>query len=249
MTDAPAAGIRVAIVDDEPLARAVIREYLAAVPDIDVVAECANGFEAVKVVSELHPDLLFLDVQMPKLDGFEVLELVGRDVSVVFVTAYDEYAIRAFDVHAIDYLLKPFSAERFRSSLAHARVHVATHRAQPGTERERGKRDRLMVKSDGRIRVIRTADIDWCEASGNYVGLHVGAQCHFVRDTMAHLESKLDPSQFIRIHRSTIVNVDRVQEMQPSFSGDYVVILRGGTRLTLSRGYRDVMQARLGRPL
>ena len=194
---------------------------------------------------------MFLDIQMPELDGLALARTLrsGGAPAVVFVTAYEDYAVNAFEVHAIDYLLKPFSAERFRSSLAHARVHVANRRAQPVTERDRGARDRLMVKSDGRIRVIRTADIDWCEASGNYVGLHVGAQCHLVRDTMAHLESQLDPRQFIRIHRSTIVNVDRVQEMQPSFSGDYVVVLRGGTRLTLSRGYRDALQVRLGKPL
>jgi two-component system, LytTR family, response regulator len=243
--------IRTVVADDEPIARARIVSLLRDEDDIEIVGECGNGAEAKTAIAERAPDLVFLDIQMPELDGLALARTLqsGGSPAVVFVTAYEDYALNAFEVHAIDYLLKPFSAERFRSSLAHARVHVANHRAQPGTQREHGKRDRLMVKSDGRIRVIRTADIDWCEASGNYVGLHVGAQCHFVRDTMAHLESKLDPSQFIRIHRSTIVNVDRVQEMQPSFSGDYVVILRGGTRLTLSRGYRDVMQARLGRPL
>ena len=241
--------IRTVVADDEPIARARIVSLLRDEDDIEIVGECGNGVEAKTAIAEESPDLVILDIQMPELDGLALARTLraGGAPAVIFVTAYDEYAVNAFEVHAIDYLLKPFSAERLRSSLDHARAHVAHHRAQPGTERVR--RDRLMVKSDGRIRVIRTADIDWCEASGNYVGLHVGAQCHFVRDTMAHLESELDPRQFIRIHRSTIVNVDRVQEMEPSFSGDYVVILRGGTRLTLSRGYRDVMQARLGRPL
>ena len=243
--------IRTVVADDEPIARARIVSLLRDEEDIEIVGECGNGAEAKTTIAERAPDLVFLDIQMPELDGLALARTLrsGGAPAVVFVTAYEDYAVNAFEVHAIDYLLKPFSAERLRSSLAHARLHVANRRAQPGTERDRSRRDRLMVKSDGRIRVIRTADIDWCEASGNYVGLHVGAQCHLVRDTMAHLESQLDPRQFIRIHRSTIVNVDRVQEMQPSFSGDYLVILRGGTRLTLSRGYREVMQARLGKPL
>ena len=241
--------IRTIVADDEPIARARIVSLLRDEEDIEIVAECETGAEARMAIAERLPDLLFLDVQMPELDGLALARTLrsGAAPAIVFVTAYNEYAVHAFEVHAIDYLLKPFSADRLRSSLAHARVHVANRRGQPATERDRGRRDRLMVKSDGRIRVIRTADIDWCEASGNYVGLHVGGQCHLVRDTMAHLESELDPRDFIRIHRSTIVNVDRVQEMQPSFSGDYVVILRGGTRLTLSRGYRDAMQARMGR--
>jgi two-component system LytT family response regulator len=242
--------IRTVVADDEPIARARIVSLLRDEDDIEIVGECGNGAEAKTAIAERSPDLVFLDIQMPEVDGLALARMLPSGVApaVIFVTAYDEYAVNAFEVHAIDYLLKPFSAERLRSSLAHARAHMANSRAQPTPERERARRDRLMVKSDGRIRVIRTADIDWCEASGNYVGLHVGGQCHLVRDTMAHLESELDPHQFIRIHRSTIVNVDRVQEMQPSFSGDYVVILRGGARLTLSRGYRDVLQARLGKP-
>jgi two-component system LytT family response regulator len=173
----------------------------------------------------------------------------------VFVTAYDEYALRAFEVHALDFLLKPFSAERFRSALGHAREQVSQRRK--GAElpkitlpdRRTNRPNRLMIKSGGRIHFVRMADIDWCEAQGNYVRVHVGAQEHLVRDTMSHLESELDPQQFVRIHRSTIVNVDRIQEMQSSFNGEYVVLLRTGTRLTLSRGYREILQARLGKPI
>jgi two-component system LytT family response regulator len=178
--------------------------------------------------------------------------------AVVFVTAYDQYALRAFEVHALDYLLKPFSSERFRAALGHAREHLAQRRGSGSAAptmpaahdgQGAGRRNRLMVKSGGRIHFIRTSDIDWCEAAGNYVRLHVGPQQHLVRDTMSHLESELDTQQFMRIHRSTIVNLDRIQEMQSSFNGEYVVLLRGGTRLTLSRGYRDAIQARLGKPL
>lgn len=174
-----------------------------------------------------------------------------------FITAYDEYALRAFEIHALDYLLKPFSAERFRSALTHARVQLAHRRATtigrqlldllPDMRRPPEGRERLVVKSSGRIYFVRTADIDWCEAAGNYVRLHVGPQTHLVRDTMAHLESNLDPHQFARIHRCAIVNVDRIQELQSSFNGEHVVLLRGGARLTLSRGYRDSLQMRLGR--
>ena len=243
--------IRTLVADDEPIARARMVSFLSREDDVEIVAECADGAEAQAAITEQAPDLVFLDIQMPELDGLALARTLrtGGAPAIVFVTAYDEYAVNAFEVHAIDYLLKPFSAERLRAALVHARSHVAARRADPSASRERTRRDRLMVKSGGRIHVIRTADIDWCEASGNYVGLHVGMQCHLVRDTMARLESELDPRQFVRIHRSTIVNVDRVQEMQPSFGGEYLVVLRGGTRLTLSRGYRDAIQARLGKPL
>jgi two-component system LytT family response regulator len=253
--------IRTLVVDDEPVARAHVIALLRDEPDIDVVAECANGAEAAEAIQRTSPDLVFLDVQMPELDGFELIQAVGQDraPAIVFVTAYDEYALRAFEVRAVDYLLKPFSAERFRAALAHARAHVSDRTAMtvnrqlmellPHLRRASPGRDRIMVKSSGRIYSVRTSDIDWCEAAGNYVRLHIGQQQHLVRDTMAHIEADLDPAQFVRIHRSAIVNVDRIQELQSSFGGEYVVLLRGGTRLTLSRGYRDTLQTRLGRPL
>jgi two-component system LytT family response regulator len=241
--------IRTVVADDEPIARARIVSLLRGEEDIDVVGECADGREARQAIADTSPDLLFLDVQMPEVDGLALARTLGSTGApvIVFVTAHEDYAVRAFEVRALDYLLKPVSAERFRATLAHARDQVARRRAE-GAGAPRPRRDRLMVKSGGRIHVIRAAEIDWCEASGNYVGLHVGARCHLVRDTMAHLEAELDPRQFMRIHRSAIVNVDRVQEMQPSFNGEFVVILRSGTRLTLSRGYRDALQARLGKP-
>jgi two-component system LytT family response regulator len=226
--------------------------------DIEVIGECESGRQAKLAIESSAPDLLFLDVQMPEMDGIDLARAIqaAGTPAVVFVTAYDEYAVRAFEVHALDYLLKPFSAERFRSAVGHAREHVAQRRASnghgaapPGENRSPNQRTRLMIKSGGRIHFVRMADIEWCEASGNYVRVHVGQQCHLVRDTMSHLESELDPHMFMRIHRSTIVNVDRIQEMHSSFSGEYIVLLRGGTRLTLSRGYRDAIQARLGKPL
>ncbi len=252
--------IRALVVDDEPVARAHVATLLRAEPDIDVVGECANGVEAVAAVEQASPDLLFLDVQMPELNGFELIHAIGtRSPAVVFVTAYDEYALRAFEVHALDYLLKPFSIDRFRAAVAHARLQITQGHATtvgrqilsllPEIGRTLPARDRMVVKSSGRIYFVRTADIDWCEAAGNYVRLHVGQQAHLVRDTMAHVEADLDPHRFVRIHRKAIVNVDRIQELQSSFGGEYVVLLRDGTRLTLSRGYRDGLQSRLGRPL
>ena len=255
------AKIRTLIVDDEPLARARVLALLKAEEDVEVVGECSNGADAIARIEESAPDLLFLDVQMPELDGLELARALGPDSkpAIVFITAYDEYALRAFEIHALDYLLKPFSAERFRAALTHARAQLAQRQATtlgrqllellPDIRRPAPGPDRLVVKSSGRIYFVRTADIDWCEASGNYVRLHVGPQSHLMRDTMAHVESNLDPHQFVRIHRSAIVNVDRIQELQSSFNGEYMVILRGGARLTLSRGYRDALQARLGKSL
>jgi two-component system, LytTR family, response regulator len=249
--------IRTLVVDDEPVARARVLSLLRDEADIEVVGECSTGPQAVSVIEATAPDLVFLDVQMPQMDGFALARTLGDDMpAVVFVTAYDEYALAAFEIHALDYLLKPFSAERFRSALGHAREQVSQRRKGSESSKtatlpdRRGTRpNRLMIKSGGRIHFVRMADIDWCEAQGNYVRVHVGAQEHLVRDTMSHLESELDPQQFVRIHRSTIVNVDRIQEMQSSFNGEYVVLLRTGTRLTLSRGYREILQVRLGKPI
>ena len=255
--------IRTVVADDEPVARARLLSLLGEERDVEVVGECGNGIEAARAIEHACPDLLFLDVQMPEVNGVELARSLGSDrlPAVVFVTAYDNYALEAFEIRALDYLLKPFSAERFRSALARAREHLAQRRATtigrqvidllPGYRQrpEAPVRDRLVVKSGGRIYFVRMADIDWCEAYGNYVRLHVGSQTHLVRDTMGRLESALDANQFIRIHRSAIVNVDRILELQSSFNGEYVVRLAGDTRLTLSRGYRDALQARLGRTL
>jgi two-component system LytT family response regulator len=244
------------IVDDEELARGLIREMLRKHPDIEVLAECANGFEAVKAVAERQPGLLFLDVQMPKLDGFEVLELIGADVPVIFVTAYDTYAMRAFDVHAVDYLLKPFDEDRFRTALARARSRLRERRADTLDQRleavlsalraREQYADRLLVKSEGRVTVVQVEDVDWIEAADNYARVHTARGRYLVREPIKSLERKLDPRHFARVHRSAIVNLARVRELQPMFGGEYVIILSTGTKLTLSRGYRDAFRDRLG---
>jgi two-component system LytT family response regulator len=245
--------IRALIVDDEPVARQRVMALLAGETDVEIVGECASGSEACLAIERAAPDLVFLDVQMPEMDGFAVVERVGsRMPPVVFVTAYHECAVRAFEVHALDYLLKPFSGPRFKRALAPARGQLsrrlgsADARSSPAQPRAA---DRLAVKSNGRIYFVKATDVDWCEASGNYIALHIGAQEHIVRETMNRLETKLDRQQFIRIHRSTIVNIDRVQELRSSFGGESVVLLRGGTRLTLSRGYREHLMTRLGQRL
>jgi two-component system LytT family response regulator len=244
------ARIRTIVADDEPIARARMLALLTDEPDIEVIGECASGPEAMSAIERTSPDLVFLDIQMPQIDGLTLARTLGRTMpAVVFVTAYDEYALGAFEVHALDYLLKPYSADRFKSALVHARQHIGARRQSGSPPPAFERRDRLVIKSSGRIYFVRTRDIDWCEANGNYVRLHVGAQTHLVRGTMAHIESQLDPAQFVRIHRSTIVNVDRIQELHSSFGGEYVVLLHDKTRLTLSRGYRDGLQARLGKTL
>jgi two-component system, LytTR family, response regulator len=250
--------IRTLVVDDEPIARARVLSLLRDEPDVDIVGECASGAQAVSVINAQSPDLVFLDIQMPEMDGFEVARALQpeRMPALVFVTAFDQYAVRAFECHALDYLLKPFSVQRFKSALSHARQQLAQRQATtlgrqlleilPDMRPREPARDRLVVRSSGRVYFVRIADIDWCEAAGNYVSLHVGTQSHLTRETMSRLEAQLDPHQFVRIHRSTIVNVDRVQELRSSFNGEHVLLLRDGTRLTLSRGYRDALQARLG---
>jgi len=242
--------IRTLVVDDEPVARARVLSLLRDEPDIEVVGECESGPQAITAIGSASPDLVFLDIQMPEMDGLQLARALGDTMpAVVFVTAYDEYALRAFEVHALDYVLKPFSAERFRSALTHARQHLTTRRAPGAREPASERRDRLVIKSSGRIYFIRTQDIDWCEAAGNYVRLHVGPQTHLVRGTMAHIESQLNPALFVRVHRSTIVNADRIQELRSSFNGEYMILLHDKTRLTLSRGYRDGLQTKLGKAL
>ena len=215
----------------------------------------------MSAIQQQHPDLVFLDVQMPACDGFGVIEQVGAEQmpAVVFVTAYDEYALKAFEVHAIDYLLKPFGRDRFEQTLQHAREHLERRRAGDLGKRlmalvqdikpEPQRLDRLVVKSGGRVFFLRTQDIDWIEAAGNYVRLHLGEDSHLFRETMNNMEARLDARRFVRIHRSRIVNTDRIKEMQPWFNGEYVVVLQNGTRLTLSRGYREKLQERLGQGL
>lgn len=254
--------IRTLVVDDEPLARERIRALLAEEADVEVVGEARDGEEAVKAILAHEPDLVFLDIQMPRMDGFEVIRTVGPDNMplVVFVTAYDQHALKAFDVRALDYLLKPFDRERFaesigrvRDAIEHAggdelgrRLLELVRELKPGAP---PRSDRLVIKSAGRLFFLRTDEIDWVEAAGNYVKLHVGAEEHLLRETMNGIEQKLDPDKFFRIHRSRIVNMERIKELQPWFNGEYVVILRNGTKLTLSRGYREKLQERLGRPL
>ena len=251
--------IRTMVVDDEPVARERIVGLLSQEKDIELVGECADGQQAINAIQQQHPDLVFLDVQMPVCDGFGVIEQVGADrmPPVVFVTAYDEYALKAFEVHAIDYLLKPFGRDRFQQTLQHAREHLERRRAGDLGKRllalvqdlkpEPQKLDRLVVKSGGRVFFLRTDEIDWIEAAGNYVRLHLGEDAHLFRETMNNMEARLDGRRFVRIHRSRIVNTDRIKELQPWFNGEYVVVLNNGTRLTLSRGYREKLQERLGK--
>jgi two-component system LytT family response regulator len=244
--------IRTLIVDDEPLARERIKRFLAAEPDLELVGECAEGHEAVAAIRTLKPDLVFLDIQIPELDGFGVLKAIGiaQMPAVIFVTAYDRYALQAFDVNALDYLLKPYNRERFRKAVERARAQLSNGAKGELNERllsllENFKTEqprhleRLMIKSSGRVFFLRAEELDWIEAEGNYLRVHVGRESHLVRETMNRLASKLDPDKFLRIHRSTLVNIERIKELQPLFSGDYVVILRDGKQLTLSRSYRD----------
>ncbi len=241
--------IRALIVDDEPLARERIRTLLRKEPDIEVAGECGDGGRAVTAIEKERPDLVFLDVQMPEAGGFEVLEAVGaeRMPAVIFVTAYDKYALRAFEVHALDYLLKPFDRQRFREALERARAHI--RRAQAGELHQRllallgdvrpvTRRERLVVREGGRIFFLRAEEIDWVEAAGNYVRLHAGKRAHLLRETLAGLEEQLDPARFARVHRSAIVNLDRVRALEPGPHGDAALLLRDGTRLTLSRTCR-----------
>lgn len=275
--------MRVLIVDDEPIARRRISRLLKLEDDVEVINEAGNGTDAVTAIREQRPDLVFLDVQMPDMDGFGVVSSLDPDAmpAVVFVTAYNEYAVRAFDVNAVDYLLKPFDPERFRAAFNRARTNLeqkssaeAGRRIKALLEEVLGEEraqaiasgaagngtpaapvsvprarylDRLMVKHDGRVFFVKVADVDWFEASGNYVRVHVGRQSHLIRETMHGIEAQLDPNLFARIHRAVIVNLDRIRELQPWFAGDYIVILRDGRQLKLSRTYREALQARMHR--
>ena len=249
------ARIRALIVDDEPIARRGIRKQLEAQPQIEILKECVNGLEAVAAIEELSPDLVFLDVQMPEMDGFEVIEAVGADnmPAVVFVTAYDTYALRAFEVHAVDYLLKPFDEERFCKALDHARAFLDRRgggdlgdKLRALLEEHRPARkylERLVVKSGGRIFFLDVADIDFIEAADNYAELHFETRSHLIRQTLSHLETRLDPERFVRIRHSTIVNVRRIKELRPSTGGEYELLLLSGEVLESSRRYRKNLAA------
>ena len=243
--------IRTLIVDDEPLAREWVRNGLQEEEDIEIVGECGDGFEAVRTVGELKPDLLVLDVQMPGLDGFGVLSnLDARELpAVIFVTAFDRYALKAFEAHAVDYLMKPFSSERLREAVQRARTQVdrtssrdlkaALSALLDDIQRERAYPEWLLIKKDDRSVFLRVADIDWIESSRNNVRLHVGKDTYVFHETTSGIEAKLDPKKFFRIHRSTIVHIEKIKEMHPWFNGDYAVTLKDGTKLTLSSTYRE----------
>jgi two-component system LytT family response regulator len=239
--------LRVAIVDDEGPARLVLREYLEAEAGVDIVAECANGFEAVKAVAETRPDVLLLDVQMPKLDGFEVLELVGRDAAVVFTTAYDEYALRAFDVHAVDYLLKPFSRERLQEAIGRVRERLGrtTAAAAPApaaiaaAARPPGAwLSRIVIRNGAEVHIVPIDKVDYVEAQDDYIGVRSGDRTLLKEQTLGDLETQLDPRRFVRIHRSLLLNLDRLVRLEPTDTDGKVAVLRDGQRLPVSRsGY------------
>ncbi len=239
--------INVIIVDDEPLARRIVREYLGRHPDMEVVAECANGFEAVKAVTELQPDILFLDIQMPKLSGFEVLELIERNIAVVFTTAHDQFAVKAFEVHALDYLLKPFSQERFDQAIERVRQSLPSTASTSLDELVRDVRraaaplDRLLIRSGAKVHIVPVNAIDYIEAQDDYVSIKTEGKSYLKQTTLSALEEQLDPNRFIRIHRSTILNIDRLVKIEPYAKDSRVAILKDGARLHVSRaGYQKL---------
>ena len=258
MTDA--VKIRALIVDDEPLARRRIRRMLAHHADVEIIGDSANGRDAMLLIRDQAPDLVFLDVLMPEMDGFAVLEALGAEALplIIFVTAYDQYALRAFEVYALDYLLKPFDRQRFDKALQRAKARLANERSDINQralallEELRAQTshvERMVIKSGGRAFFLKTDEIDWIEAEGKYVRLHVGKESYLVREAISGLEAQLDPKKFLRIHRSTIVNIDRVRELQPWFHNEYRVILRDGTELMLSRSCRKKLGDLLGNTL
>jgi two-component system LytT family response regulator len=257
--------IRTLIVDDEPLARERIRSLLAQEPDIQIAGECANGTEALAAIKAHSPDLLFLDVQMPGMDGFELLRNLATEQlpSVIFVTAYDQHAVKAFEVHALDYLLKPFKQARFKQTVQRAREALASRQAgnlsknllaflgsqaQPQSQLPAERRaepellTRIPVRVGERLLFVKTDQIDYIEAAGNYVVLHAGKEHHVVRETLTALEARLGPKRFLRISRSSLVNVDQIKELQPLFKGEHAVLLHSGKQLTMTRGLREVQE-------
>jgi two-component system LytT family response regulator len=245
--------LRVAIVDDEELARSVLREYLSAREDVQIVAECTNGFEAVKAVAEFKPDLLLLDIQMPKLDGFEVVELVGRDVGVIFVTAYDEFAVRAFEVHAVDYLVKPFSADRLNDALARALSRRGQQQKVPVRELSLAARpdaapaSRVLVRDGSKVHVIPVQKIDFVQAQDDYVSFSSEGKDYLKDQTLGDVEATLDAARFVRIHRSYLLNLDRLVRVDTDERENRVAVLADGRRLPVSRGGYTRLSARLNR--
>jgi len=245
--------LRVVMADDEALARRVLGEYLAAEPDVDLLAECSNGFDAVKAVNELKPDVVFLDVQMPKLDGFEVLELIDSPTAVVFVTAFDQYAMRAFDAAAVDYLLKPFSADRFRAALARVRARLresgaasVPHELRSAARAPGDYLDRVVVKEGSRVQVIPAGKLDYAEAQDDYVSLRSEGKSWLKQQTISSLEAALDPRRFLRLHRSYLVNVDRIVRIETNTKDTWVAVLSDGSKVPVSRGgyarFREIVQ-------
>lgn len=258
------AKIKTLIIDDEPLARRNLRLLLEKDPQIEILEECRNGREAVKAINALSPDLIFLDIQMPEMDGFDVLARVGpeRIQAIIFVTAFDQYALKAFDVHALDYLLKPYDDERFAHALNRAKSQIEAREIdrlskrllalleerdseRTGSRQQANYLTRVMIKVSGRVTLLKVDEIDFIEADGNYAKLHVGRKAHLLREKMHDLEGRLDPAKFVRIHRSVIVNLDRIKEMHPHFNGDYIVVLEDGRKLRLSRTRRENLETRL----
>ena len=263
---ASASQIRALIVDDEPTARRGVKLMLAQESDVEVVGEAGDGTAAIKAIRKLRPDLVFLDVQMPEKDGFDVIKaLKPSELPVtIFITAYDAHALRAFEVNAVDYLLKPFEDERFAEALGRAREQLRSRSNNELNSRitklldqlgdadtdesgdtDGGLGDRILIKSSGEIFFLKPEEIEWIEAEGDYMKFHVGGKTHLMRETMGRLEARLDPKRFVRIHRSTIVNLDCVRKLSPSFVGEYAVVLQDGTKLKLSRGYQEKLQSLL----
>jgi two-component system, LytTR family, response regulator len=239
--------IRTLIVDDEPLARSNLVVLLRSDPEIGIVGECGSGEEALGEIRIAKPDLLFLDVQMPECDGFDVLEMLGNDLppAIVFVTAYDQYALRAFEAGALDYLLKPFDNARFELALGRAKQRIRLGDRESNRPR---KLERVAIKTAGQVCFVKVSEIDWIEAADYYACLHVGAKSHLLRRSMAELEEDLDPNMFCRVHRSSIVNLERVRGLKLSEDGEYEVLLENGARVRLSRRYRKQLEARMGSP-
>lgn len=257
--------IKVIIVDDEELARKRIRDMLADRPEFEVAAECADGNEAICAIESMVVDLMFLDIQMPNMDGLSVIEALGADrmPNTIFVTAFDRHAVRAFEVNALDYLLKPFDDDRFETALTRAAKAIRGHESAfvkqsisalfeslrkivPDGTVNSGYSERLVIKSTGKITFVETKLIDWIQGEGSYVSLHFGTRSELMRTTLNALEKQLNPGMFLRIHRSTIVNVSRIAELRPSFHGEYVVVLKDGRRLKLSRNYRHAAERLIG---